>query len=424
MSGTRPLRNFRAASPAVPRAVVLLVLALATTPAGIAVEAGVSAGAADRPVRRQLLSLGEPVLVLSGGTLIDGMGGAPLEDALVVIRGERIVAVGRAGEVAIPARATVVELRGASVLPGVINAHVHSGYRESRLAAWAHDGVTTVRDLLGPEDYSLVDRLSTDPSLARVIAAGPFVTVPGGYPVVPWGVTNVVTITTPEEARVAVHRLVDGGADLIKIAIESGGDFGRRIPTFSLAQATAVTEAAHARRVPVSAHVTTSPDLPRALDAGVDDIAHMVVDDPPDALIARVVRDNVIWVPTLELWHWVDAGHRTRAVANLRRFVRAGGTVALGTDFNGYDAPFQLGMPIIEMELMQEAGMTPMQIIVAATSRAAWVCNRQDDLGRVAPGWIADLVVVDGDPLQDIHALADVRLVVRSGTIIRNDGFD
>ncbi|MEW6337163.1 MAG: amidohydrolase family protein [Acidobacteriota bacterium] len=420
----RSSRGGRATPATVPRVVVLLVLAVVAIAARGATDAVARPYPADRLVRRHLLSLGERVLVLSGGALIDGMGGAPLENAVVVIRGERVVAVGRAGEVAIPSRATVVELRGASVLPGIINAHVHSGYRESRLAAWAHDGVTTVRDLCGPEDYALVDRLSTDPSLARVIAAGPFVTVPGGYPIVPWGVTNAVTATTAEEARTAVNRLVDGGADLIKIAIESGADFGRWIPTLSLEQGTAVTEAAHARWVPVSAHVTTSSDLPRALDAGVDDIAHMVVDDPSDALIARVVRDNVIWVPTLELWHWVDAGHRTRAVANLRRFVRAGGTVALGTDFNGYDAPFQLGMPIIEMELMQEAGMTPMQIIVAATSRAAWACNRQNDLGRVAPGWIADLIVVDGDPLEDIHALQNVRLVVRSGTIIRNDGFD
>lgn len=362
--------------------------------------------------------------MVTGGTLIDGMGGAPLEDAVVLIRGERIVAVGRSGEVAIPPRATVVELRGATVLPGIINAHVHSGYQESRLSAWARDGVTTVRDLCGPADFALVDRLSADPTLARVVAAGPFVTVPGGYPIVPWGVTSVVTVTTPEEAGAAVNSLVDQGADLIKVAIESGAGFGLRIPTLSLEQAAAVTEAAHARWVPVSAHVTTSPDLPRALDAGVDDIAHMVTDEPSDALIARVVRDNVVWVPTLELWHWVSAGHRIRAVANLRRFVQAGGTVALGTDFNGYDAPFQLGMPIIEMELMEQAGMTPMQIIVAATSGAAWVCNRHNDLGAVAPGRIADLVAVDGDPLQDIHAMANVRLVVRSGVIIRNDGFD
>ena len=100
------------------------------------------------------------------------------------------------------------------------------------------------------------------------------------------------------------------------------------------------------------------------------------------------------------------------------------GTLALGTDYNGYDAPFQLGMPVMEMELMGQAGMSPMQIIVAATSEAARVCNRDADLGTVEVGKLADLVVVRGDPLQDIHAMADVRLVLRSGVAIRNDGFD
>jgi imidazolonepropionase-like amidohydrolase len=379
---------------------------------------------AQRRPRRHLRPVGQQSSVLLGGRLIDGTGTPPLADAAVVVRGNRIIAVGRAGEVEVPLSATVIDVRGATILPGVFNAHVHSGYRESRLEAWAHEGVTTVRCLSGPRDYALVDQLDRSPRLARVVAAGPFVTVPGGYPIVPWGVTNAVTVTSPEEARAAVNQLIDEGADLIKISLESGADFGQSIPRLSLQEATAVVEAAHARGVPVSAHVTTSPDLPRALDAGVDDIAHMVVDTPSTELIARVVREDVVWVPTLELWHYVGYNHQPRAIANLSRFVAAGGTVALGTDFNGYDAPFQLGMPILEMELMQQAGMSPMQIIVAATRSAALVSNRLDDLGTVEVGKIADLVVVRGDPLQDIHAMADVRLVLRSGVVIRNDGFE
>jgi imidazolonepropionase-like amidohydrolase len=391
---------------------------------GAAFLATAASQPAEHRVRRRLCAVGKQPLVLSGGVLVDGTGAPPLPDAVVVIRGERISAVGRIGEVELPSAATVIDVRGARILPGVINAHVHSGYREERLEAWAHEGVTTVRCLAGPRDYALVDQLGRNPSLARVVAAGPFVTVPGGYPIVPWGSTNVVTVVGAEQARAAVNQLIDEGADVIKIAIESGADFGQSIPTLSLAEATAVVETAHARGVPVAAHVTTSPDLPRALDAGVDDIAHMVVDVPSTELITRVVRENVVWVPTLELWHYVGYNHQPRAIANLSRFLAAGGTVALGTDFNGYDAPFQLGMPVLEMELMQQAGMSPMQIIVAATRNAALVSNRLTDLGTVEPGKIADLVVVRGDPLQDIHAMADVRLVVRSGVVIRNDGFE
>ena len=360
-------------------------------------------------------------LVLSGGVLIDGNGGAPLPDAVVVVRGERIVAVGQQGDVEIPARASVIDVGGATILPGVINAHVHSGYRASHLVAWAQGGVTTVRDLCGREDYDLIADLNRDPANARLVAAGPFITVPGGYPIVPWGATNVVTVTTVEQARAAANRLIDEGADLIKIAIETGADFGRTIPTLSLAQATAIVQATHARGTLVSVHLTTSPDLPRALDAGADDLAHMVVDSPSSALLARAASQGVVWVPTLELWHVVGYNHEPRAVENLRRFLAAGGTVALGTDFGGYDAPFELGMPILEMGLMQQAGMSAMDVIVAATQTAARVCGMSAELGTVEAGKIADLIVVPGDPLADIHALANVALVVHGGSVIRND---
>ncbi len=379
--------------------------------------------ASQRRLRRHLRA-GEPqTVVLSGGTLIDGTGASPLADAAVVVRGNRIIAVGRTGEVAFPAAGLAIDVRGATILPGVFNAHVHSGYNVSNLEAWAHDGVTTVRYLGGPAEYAVGDTLSLDPRLARVVASGPFITVPGGYPSVPWGATNVVPVTSPGQAGAAANQLIDQGADVIKIAIESGADFGRSLPTLTLAEAVAVVGAAHARGVPVSAHLTTTPDLAPALDAGVDDLAHMVVDDPSDELLARAAHQGVVWIPTLELWHVVGYGHEPLAVANLRRFLAAGGTVALGTDFNGYDAPFQLGMPIIEMELMDQAGMSAMEIIVAATRNGALVSNRLTDLGTVEIGKIADLVVVRGDPLRDLHEMAAVRLVMRSGVVIRNDGF-
>ncbi|HVN31000.1 MAG TPA: amidohydrolase family protein [Thermoanaerobaculaceae bacterium] len=378
----------------------------------------------DRHPRRHLHPAEPRVVVLTGGALIDGTGADPLPDAVIVVRGDRILQVGRAGDVEVPPSATVIDVRGATIVPGVINAHVHNGYVESNLEAWAHGGVTTVRYLGGSAQFALVDTLGLNPTLARVVASGPFITVPNGYPIVPWGSSTAVPVIGPEQARSAVNHLIDQGADIIKIAIESGGDFGRSIPTLSLQEATAVVEAAHARGIPVCAHVTTSPDLPRALDAGVDDIAHMVVDYPSSELLARAVRQGVVWIPTLELWHVVGYNHEPRAVANLSRFLAAGGTVALGTDFDGYDAPFQLGMPMIEMELMQQAGMSPMEIIVSATRNGALVTNRLGDFGTVEVAKLADLVVVGGDPLQDIHAMADVRLVMHSGVVIRNDGFD
>jgi imidazolonepropionase-like amidohydrolase len=167
--------------------------------------------------------------------------------------------------------------------------------------------------------------------------------------------------------------------------------------------------------------VTVAADLPGALDAGVDDIAHMATDRVSDATIQRMVEASVYWVPTLELWQGV--GLRRAAIAdNLRRFVAASGQVALGTDYLGApNVDFDLGMPITEIELMAQAGMTPMQIIVAATRNAAHVCGLERELGTLEPGKLADVLVVDGDPLTDVHVLTQTRLVLRDGVIIMQE---
>jgi hypothetical protein len=126
-----------------------------------------------------------PPLVLLG-TLIDGTGADPLPDAALVIRGDRIVAVGPRGEVSLPPGAQIVELPQATILPGFINTHVHNAYNAYNLQIWARSGVTTVRDLgerLGRTYFVIRDRLRADPLNARLIAAGPLVTVPGGYPI-------------------------------------------------------------------------------------------------------------------------------------------------------------------------------------------------------------------------------------------------
>jgi imidazolonepropionase-like amidohydrolase len=196
--------------------------------------------------------------------------------------------------------------------------------------------------------------------------------------------------------------------------------FGQAIPVMSLGEATMLVRVAHGRDTVVSAHITSTVDLDLALDAGVDDLAHMAVDRLlTNDEIQRIVGDEVSWVPTLELW--LCNGQRAMAVANLRRFVAGGGLVALGTDFEGYTCNWDLGMPMTEIHLMDQAGMTPMQIIVAATSNAARVSNIEHDLGTLEPGKIADLFVVEGDPLSDLDVLQEVRLVIHDGTIIRNE---
>lgn len=371
-------------------------------------------------VPRPIAPAGDQVMALVHGTLIDGTGAPPLPDAAVVIQQGRIVSAGASAQVKLPDGVRVIDVQGATILPGLINAHVHQGYSEQNLKAWAQGGVTTVRDLgASPSDdlFARRDALLRDPLNARLVAAGPMVTVPDGYPMVPWGGKGL-TVASPQDAASKVDQLLDSGADVIKIAMESGGSFRKNIPMLSAQEAQAIVQAAHHRGGWVSAHVLRTADLERALDAGADDIAHMVEDPLTDALIQRMVKEGVYWVPTLELWQRVGLTDK-RTVANLSRFVKAGGKVALGTDYAGYAAEFDLGLPVTEIELMHEAGMTPMQIVVAATQHAARVCNLSHELGTLEPSKIADVLVVDGDPLQDLQALSRVRLVVHRGVIIR-----
>ncbi|MBU7017697.1 MAG: amidohydrolase family protein [Theionarchaea archaeon] len=360
-------------------------------------------------------------LVLTNGILIDGTGADPVFDASIVIQNGRIKAVGRYSEVEIPNDAKIIDVKGATILPGFINAHVHHGYNRYNLRMWAQSGVTTVRDLgANPQDslFSIRDSLLKENQYARLVAAGPLVTVPDGYPLVPFGSRNFLIVTSPEDALIKVEELLDNGADIIKVAVESGQIFDREIPVLSYEELTAIVERAHERGIPVSAHVTSSQDLERALDGGVDDINHMVVTYLPDEFIQEMVDNNVYWVPTLELWKGVDPSLGNVAIENLNRFVSAGGCVALGTDYDGYTMTFDLGMPVKEIKWMLEAGMTPMDIIVAGTKNAAHVCNLEDELGTLEVGKIADILVIDGNPLDDILVLTNCLIVIHNGEVI------
>jgi imidazolonepropionase-like amidohydrolase len=155
----------------------------------------------------------------------------------------------------------------------------------------------------------------------------------------------------------------------------------------------------------------------------VDEIAHMVVDELSEQLISRMIETGTRWVPTLEIWQGVSRiyplSYGSMAIKNLALFVEAGGEVVLGTDYAGArNVDFDLGMPIHEIEWMQEAGMSPMQIIIAATKNGARSCDRENELGTLEAGKLADVLIVNGDPLADIHALTNEHLILREGKLI------
>ena len=324
--------------------------------------------------------LAKTSLALVNGTLIDGTGAAPVENAVVLIEGDRIVYAGPRENVSIPAGARRIDVHGATILPGFINTHVHQALDTSTLRAWLLGGVTTVRDLGSGPDYepafAFRDRVNRSPRYARLLAVGPLITVPGGYPTAIWGAPSLY-VTSVADARAKVERLIEAGCDTVKIALESGEIFGQKgLPELSLAEVKAIVEVAHEHHVRVSAHAMVTSDVERAVAGGVDEIAHLDVQNAPQSLIERMVADHVDWIPTLELLHLVKA---PTGGDNLERFVRAGGIVAMGTDYDG--APgvtFDLGMPIRELVYMTQAGMTPMQAIVASTGNAAYALDRPE----------------------------------------------
>jgi imidazolonepropionase-like amidohydrolase len=355
-----------------------------------------------------------PDLILVNGTVIDGTGAAPVKNATVVIRNGYIASIGTKPPA--PSAAQIIDVEGRTILPGFFNTHVHRAFKADVLRAWAQEGVTTVRDLgasLRMDQFARRDRLMQYNRHARLITVGPMITTVGGY--------GTLKVTSPEHAREEVLALARAGADLIKIGVEDRLKF-RRHKLISLEEIRAITETAHACQLRASAHVTRARHLSLAIEGGVDDVAHMIVDHLPDPLIAKMIERNMFWVPTLELWSGVSPMYKLtwdiQAIENLRRFVRAGGQVAIGTDYAGHGCEFELGMPLKEMKLMQAAGMTPMQIILAGTRNAAQVCGLSRQ-GTLEPGNVADLLVVDGNPLLDLISLKRTYLVIHNGERIR-----
>ena len=355
---------------------------------------------------------------LTNATLIDGTGADPVSDAVLLVKGERIVAVGSAASLVVPAGVKSINLQGATILPGFINAHVHFAFNEQKLEAWAQGGVTTVRDEgivsdLALEDLlALRDRTRSDSRIARLVSAGYMMTVPDGY--------GDLFVTSPEDARQKAVEELDAGVDLLKISLENGYAGQSGLTLLSDEEMAAIVTATHERGKPVSGHITQGAYLERMVEAGVDDVGHIPYDYiNPDVLKAMVAKD-IYFTPTFTVFRNYGAPISS-CVSNLRQFLKLGGKVALGNDYGGGPGDFELGIPMYEIAQMSRAGMTPMQIITASTLNAAHVSNLEQELGSLVPGKIADILVVNGDPLTDLQALTQIRMVVHNGIIIRDE---
>lgn len=361
------------------------------------------------------ISNGGQRIALVGGTLIDGRGGEPVQDAFVLIQDGQIEKVGAAGDIRIPDNTRLIDVSGSTILPGFINTHVHSAFSEESLRAWAAGGVTTVRDeSLGSqpiaEKMAWRQTIKDNPIYARLISAGQIIAVPGGY--------GSLIVNSPEEARQAVLDELALGVDQIKVALEDGYAGESGLAKLTPQELSAIVETAHAAGVRVSGHITESAYIEAMLDAGVDDLAHSSYDMIPYNILQRMLAEDVILIPTFTVFRNYG-GALDGCILNLKHFVEGGGRVALGNDYGGGPGDFELGIPMFEIEMMTAAGMTPMQIIQAGTYHAAITVGMEEQIGTLEAGKIADILVVGGDPLVDLQKLMDIRLVIHNGTIIQ-----
>jgi imidazolonepropionase-like amidohydrolase len=280
--------------------------------------------------------------------------------------------------------------------------------------------VTTVRDegiLAASSDLfqliALRDQLAGSPQYARLVSAGYMMTVPGGY--------GALEVTSVEDARQQVTIELDAGVDLIKVTMESGYAGVTNLPLLSTDELSVIVAAAHARGSLVTAHITDARYLPQLLEAGVDDLAHIPVGDLTRAQLQQLIEQDIYVVTTLTVF---DAyGGLRPASSTLVQLLEAGVPIAMGSDYtlvpqNDFDH-FELGMPMYEINRMSEAGMSPMQTIVASTRNAAHVCGLEGELGTLEVGKLADILILSADPLRDLSALTQVKMVIHAGEIIR-----
>ncbi|MPY81028.1 MAG: amidohydrolase family protein [Actinophytocola sp.] len=366
--------------------------------------------------------------------------------AVVVVDRHTIVAADRASQFTATDHADVVELPGATLLPGLVDTHVHlcldasvdsvghlAGLDDTALlaamtaAARANlrAGVTTVRDL-GDRGYvSLRLRRARDADLPTILAAGPPITSPGGHCHFLGGEASGI-----DGLRAAVRAHAERDVDVIKI-MASGGHLtpGSQtdVPQFTRAELRAVVEEAHRFGLPVTAHAHSVQAITDALAVGVDGLEHLtfqqdgrVVDAPQDVLCTLVESQvavgltlGIVPVPDLPIPPFF-AENLPRMMANVRRVVAVGACTVLGTDA-GIAPVKPHGVLPLAVRQFAENGVTPRQALGAATRVAADVIGLGHRKGRLATGYDADVLAVDDDPLDDLTALQRVRAVYARG---------
>ena len=387
-------------------------------------------------------------VLITNARLIDGTGGIK-EGAMIAISGNRIEGIFSDGE---PREGDLtIDAGGRTVMPGLIDSHVHilvdepvvdentlAEYLENsvrkNLAGFLSHGVTTVKSAGDPEDAILELRQLIEEGKIegpRLLVVGPVLSAPGGHPSVtifadnPWIRERIVgELESVEGAKETIVRLAEKGVDGIKIVYQGSDNesqtylYGGRISIRRLPREVMETiiEESHRHGLRVTAHTFEEEGVISVVEAGVDSLEHGVVAKTPvsEPVVEMLREAGVFYIPTLQVFRAAEA--RERAMANLKQLSEAGVRIVLGTDTVG-DTPAGSNT-ISEAERMVEAGMSPAQVIQAATRDAAEHLGRGDDLGTLEAGKLADLIIVEGDPLQNISVLRTPWMVLKGGRVV------
>jgi imidazolonepropionase-like amidohydrolase len=371
-------------------------------------------------------------------------GARVITDAVVVVKGDRIVSVG-SGAASVPAGADVIDLGRYTAIPGLIDLHTHMTYywdrspgtrplggqrrRPAVTVYLAQDnarrtletGVTTVRDLGASNEMDLAMRDLIEMRAMR----GPRMFVAGQ------GLSARRGATAPDPAamRTAVEERIKSGVDWIKVYASRGSfDSVETTQTVTFDEMKAIVDAAHAQGRKVAIHSYGASGVKDAVRAGADSVEHGA--DLDDETLADMAARGTVWVPTVDHnRYYVDArdeygfapesipplkDYIQRNLESARRAVKAGVRIGMGSD-----AVFSMfGQNTRELGWFVKAGMTPEQALASATSVPATLLGVSDRLGRIAPGYLADIVAIDGDPLASIEVLfTGVRWVMKDGVV-------
>ena len=412
-------------------------------------------------------SAAQTVTVIRAGTLIDGKSAQPKHDQIIIVRGNHIESVSDAANAKTPTGASVIDLSKATVLPGLIDSHTHiflqgedpaqGGYDANILTAplalraaratvavrrALEQGFTTLRDVetegAGYGDVGIKEAIEGGyiPG-PRLFVATRAISTTGGYPLEGYAPElempkGAQIVDGPVAARKAAREQLDHGADWIKVYMTHRSWVGKNgelvsQPTLTVEELRAVVDEAHGWGKKVACHAYGGIGLHRALDGGCDSIEHGL--DLDDAAIRQMLNQGTWYVPTLSVYYtdWgpadTPAGQRDRLRAavhepSFRKALKAGVKIVFGTDMGGIPWTEPIAQ---EFSRMVEFGMSPMDAIQSATSRAAVMLEMEGKIGVIAQGAYADVIAVSGDPLSDVKVLESVEFVMKDGKVFRSN---